>query len=129
MPAGIQTAGGEAVRRDRKVYAALAVIFLCAAALVLAAGSKQPEILPDTRTVIEQRTETTADMLDLNRATEAQLDALPGVGPVLAARIISYRERYGGFASVEELLLVRGIGDGMLAKLRPYLCIEAPDGA
>ena len=48
--------------------------------------------------------------LDLNRATAAELDALPGIGPVLAARIVAHREQHGPFLSPEELMAVRGIG-------------------
>jgi competence protein ComEA len=55
--------------------------------------------------------------LDLNRATARELDALPGIGPVLAARIIAHRERHGPFGSPEELLAVRGIGPRLLARL------------
>lgn len=57
--------------------------------------------------------------LDLNRATAPELEALPGVGPVLAGRIIAHRERHGGFRHPDELLAVRGIGPRLLAKLRP----------
>jgi competence protein ComEA len=59
--------------------------------------------------------------LDLNAATAAELDALPGIGPVLAARIVEYRRREGSFRSVEELLSVPGIGPRLLARLRPAL--------
>lgn len=60
-------------------------------------------------------------VLDLNRATIAELDALPGIGPVLARRIVEHRERHGPFRSPEELLAVRGIGPRSLARLAPYL--------
>ncbi|GAA3393753.1 ComEA family DNA-binding protein [Cryptosporangium minutisporangium] len=56
--------------------------------------------------------------LDLNTATAEQLDALPGVGPVLAERIVTYRTDHGGFRSVDELRQVEGIGDTRFEKLR-----------
>jgi competence protein ComEA len=56
--------------------------------------------------------------LDLNTATAEQLDALPGVGPVLAERIVAYRTEHGGFRSVDELREVDGIGDTRFEKLR-----------
>jgi competence protein ComEA len=59
--------------------------------------------------------------LDLNAATTAELDALPGIGPVLAARIVEHRRLHGSFRSVEELLSVPGIGPRLLARLRPSL--------
>lgn len=59
--------------------------------------------------------------LDLNRATAAELERLPGVGPALAARIIAYRDSAGRFRSVDELDRVRGIGPALLERLRPHV--------
>lgn len=59
--------------------------------------------------------------VDLNRATAAELDTLPRIGPALAARIIEWREANGRFTSVEDLLAVPGIGDKMLEALRPLV--------
>jgi competence protein ComEA len=68
----------------------------------------------------------TGPALDLNRASARELDALPGIGPVLAARIIDHREREGRFARPEELLAVRGIGPKLFARLRPRVTVGAP---
>ncbi|RAY12125.1 ComEA family DNA-binding protein [Actinomadura craniellae] len=57
-------------------------------------------------------------VLDLNSATAGQLQELPGVGPVLAQRIVDHRTRSGGFRSVEELREVSGIGERRYAELR-----------
>ncbi|MET0741403.1 MAG: ComEA family DNA-binding protein [Candidatus Nanopelagicales bacterium] len=57
------------------------------------------------------------DRLDLNGATAAQLEELPGIGPVLAGRIVEWRTRNGRFASVDELNEVSGIGDATFAEL------------
>jgi competence protein ComEA len=62
--------------------------------------------------------------LDLNRAGSAELQQLPGVGPVLANRIVSYRNLHGRFATYEDLDAVKGIGEKMLQKLRPYLYVK-----
>jgi competence protein ComEA len=56
--------------------------------------------------------------LDLNTATLQQLDGLPGVGPVLAQRIVDWRTEHGRFTSVDELTEVSGIGERTLADLR-----------
>jgi len=56
--------------------------------------------------------------LDLNAATVEQLDALPGVGPVTAQRIVDWRTRNGRFATVEQLREVEGIGERRLGQLR-----------
>jgi len=59
--------------------------------------------------------------LDINRATAEELEQLPGIGPVLAARIVEYRQMRGRFQSVDELLEVRGIGPKRLEQIRPYV--------
>jgi len=64
-----------------------------------------------------------AGLVDLNRATAADLDALPGVGPVLAARILEHRDRVGGFTRVDELADVKGIGDATFAELAPLVTV------
>ncbi|WP_346100090.1 helix-hairpin-helix domain-containing protein [Streptomyces olivaceiscleroticus] len=62
-----------------------------------------------------------AGPVSLNSATPEQLDTLPGVGPVLAQRIIEFRTQHGGFASVDQLQEVNGIGDRRFADLRPLV--------
>lgn len=59
--------------------------------------------------------------VDLNTATVAQLDALPGVGPVTAERIVEWRTRNGRFATVEQLREVDGIGERRFGQLRPLV--------
>lgn len=61
--------------------------------------------------------------LDLNAATAEELETLPGVGAILAERIVSYREAVGGFQTLEELQQVNGIGSGIYSQIAPYLFI------
>jgi competence protein ComEA len=61
--------------------------------------------------------------LDINRATAAELESLPGIGPVLAGRIVQDREANGPFSSVDELDRVEGIGKGIVAKVRDHVTV------
>ncbi len=62
-------------------------------------------------------------VVSLNTADLPALDTLPGVGPVLAQRIIAWRAEHGRFTSVDELGEVSGIGDKLLAQLRPKVSL------
>jgi len=70
-----------------------------------------------------------ATRLDLNRATAAQLEALPGIGRSKAAAIVAARKQGGGFRSVGDLEDVRGIGPVLLEKLRPLVRVGAAPAA
>lgn len=62
-------------------------------------------------------------LVHLNEASEADLERLPGVGPVLAARILDHRNQHGPFAAPEDLLDVPGIGEGRLEAMRDLIAI------
>jgi competence protein ComEA len=62
-------------------------------------------------------------LVNLNTASESELDTLPDVGPVTAASILQWRDQHGGFTSVDELLEVDGIGEVTLGKLAPYVTV------
>ena len=59
--------------------------------------------------------------ININTATEAELEFLPGIGPALAGRITAYRQEHGAFSSPEDLMKVSGIGEKILAELLPYI--------
>jgi competence protein ComEA len=61
--------------------------------------------------------------INLNSATEADLETLPGIGPALAQRIIDYRTQHGGFHSVDELRNVSGIGDAKFAEIKDLVTV------
>ncbi|NJC71681.1 ComEA family DNA-binding protein [Planosporangium thailandense] len=64
-----------------------------------------------------------AGPLNLNTATAAQLEALPGIGPVLAQHIVDYRTRHGQFRSVDELRQVEGLGTARFNQLKPLVTV------
>lgn len=61
--------------------------------------------------------------VNLNTATAAELESLPGVGPVLAQRIVEYRDQHGGFRTVDELKDVPGIGEATFRELEPRVTV------
>jgi competence protein ComEA len=65
-----------------------------------------------------------AGVVNVNTAGAEQLQLLPRIGPALADRIIDFRDTNGPFASIDELVAVKGIGDASLAKLEPYVTTE-----
>lgn len=67
---------------------------------------------------------TAEGKLNLNIASAEDLDKLPGVGPVLAARILDYRQKHKGFTDIEQLTDVSGIGPKTYEKIKPYVYVE-----
>lgn len=63
-------------------------------------------------------------LIGINSASAVELDALPGIGPVLAQAIVDYRAEHGPFASPEQLLNVPGIGEKTLEEIRPLVSLE-----
>ncbi len=64
------------------------------------------------------------ERIHINRATARELELLPGIGPVLAKRIISLRESKGRFAKVEDLMEVNGIGSKKLEEIKKWVIID-----
>lgn len=69
-------------------------------------------------------TATKSPFININTASQAELESLPGIGAVLAQRIIAYRTRYGPFQSLQDLLKVYGIKPNTLQLIEPYVTFE-----
>jgi len=75
----------------------------------------------DPTSPVEQTTPAAAGPVNINTATADELDALPGIGEVIAQRIVAYRESHGAFTTVDDLAEVNGISDRMVDDLRPLI--------
>jgi len=68
--------------------------------------------------------EQSSQKIDINRAEPWLLEALPGIGEVTAQAIVDYRDENGSFKRIEDLLQVKGIGEGTLAKIKDYITVS-----
>jgi len=84
-------------------------------------GRAYSELLPQ-----QSSAQTTATALNLNTATQADLEKLPGVGPAMAKQILDYRQKNNGFKKVEELMNIKGIGEKSFLKLKPLVTVAPP---
>ena len=82
-----------------------------------------PSSPQETEPVQEQETEQTP-LLNLNTATQFELEELPGIGPKLAERIIAWRDANGPFVSVEQLMDVDGIAKGKFESIKDLIYVE-----
>jgi len=88
-----------------------------------AANGERPPRAPRAPKRQASRPEETHQPVDLNQATVDDLTRLPGVGPVLARRILETRQALERFAAVDDLVRVRGLGRAKLERLRPFVSV------
>jgi len=67
-----------------------------------------------------------SEKLDLNMATEQEIESLPGIGPILAGRIVEYRQSRGAFRTVDQLRQVKGIGKKKFDRIRMLVNVSTP---
>jgi competence protein ComEA len=103
------------------------ILALAAAALLpgpLAAGAAHGS--PQAAQAKPAQTPAPQPLLNLNTATKADLEKLPGIGPSMAQRILDYREKNGAFKKIEELMNIQGIGEKSFLKLRTLVTVVPP---
>ena len=69
------------------------------------------------------KTPAAVTIVNLNTATQVELEKLPGIGPSTATRIIEYRQKNGNFKKIEDLMNIRGIGEKAFLKLKPLVTV------
>ncbi len=105
-------------------------LFASLVAMVVLVGA-HPAAQQSTQKAAPARTEARPAVatINLNTATAADLEKLPGVGQKVAARIVEYRQKNGPFKKVEELMNVQGIGEKSFLQLRNQLTVGTTDTA
>jgi competence protein ComEA len=104
----------------RALLMVLAIVAI--AALPASAQGKAPAAGAKTLPVAKSPA-APGSVVNLNTATLAQLEALPGLGAAVARRILEYRDKNGNFKKVEDLMNVKGIGEKSFLKLKPLVTV------
>jgi competence protein ComEA len=94
-------------------------------ALLVAAPSAQQKTSPAKASA----SHATGQVVNLNTASQAELEQLPGIGPKVAARIVDYRAKKGPFHKIEEVMNVQGMGEKSFLKLRAQLTVSGSAAA
>lgn len=105
---------------------ALVIMFavLAMAALPVAAAQSQKSGGASARPAASKSNAAPSSPININTATQAQFESLPGIGPKVAQRILEYRQKNGQFKKLEDLMNVKGIGEKTFLKLKPYLTVS-----
>ena len=117
----LRAAGGHTNDADLRRVNLAATLFDGQQFVIPRKGEQLATTVPPSGGGFDSGASNTPLLVDLNRATVAELDQLPGVGPSTARAIVDHRTRNGPFASVDDLLAVRGIGPAKLAELKPFV--------
>jgi competence protein ComEA len=99
---------------------------LVAGALALAIVTLLPASPLAQQAGSSQAAPASASPVNLNTATVADLEKLPGIGPATAARIVEYRQKNGAFKKAEELMNIQGIGEKTFLKLKSLVTVAPP---
>jgi competence protein ComEA len=97
----------------------MAAVAFCA---LIAGGALQARPVQSATTPAKS---APAVVVNLNTATAADLEKLPGVGPAMAQRIVEYRQKNGEFKKIEDLMNVKGVGERSFLRLKPLITVTS----
>jgi competence protein ComEA len=103
------------------------LVCLAVAMMIGSAAAQQPN--PQGRARQTRVKEASTAIVNINTATSAQLQTLPGVGEKTAERILEYRQKNGSFKKIEELMNVKGIGEKSFLKMKDRLTVGTGSAA
>jgi competence protein ComEA len=104
---------------NRNLVLMAALLFCVALSAVVMAGPQ-----PRSEGTAAQAAKEVTGKVNINTATAEQLESLPGIGPKIAQRIITWRKENGKFQKVEDIMAVKGIGEKKFARLKELITVE-----
>jgi competence protein ComEA len=105
--------------------ASLGAWVICVVALfALACATPARRTASEVQSNFEPQSGKPGSLVNINTATPRELEELPGVGKVIAERIVAHRRQYGPFRRAEHLMMVRGISDSKFRKMQPRIVVE-----
>lgn len=105
---------------NKKESIVLGVLIVILVVLNIISYIKREQIQKNTDIIVEE----VAAKISINHAWKEELQLLPGIGPTLADRIVTYREKHGEFKDLKELKNIKGIGDKVFEQINPFVKLQ-----
>ena len=111
----------------RALFLLLTIVAM--AAIPAAAHQSSPKTETPPAAAKAEKPAPAGALVNLNTATQAQLETLPGIGAKAAERILEYRQKNGQFKKIEDLMNVKGVGEKSFLKLKSLITVAQKSGA